>query len=61
MLTKERAKEVIQKQSRFPYWGNYSKFMTSDEIEHVEQLFRTDPNGSVSFASIVQRIARQEV
>lgn len=57
-MTPERAKEVISKQSKFPYWGNYRKFMTPDEIAFVDREFETAPSGNVSFASIVNRIAR---
>lgn len=57
-LTPERAAEVRQKQSEFPYWGNYRKFMTAEEIAYVEELFRTDPSGNVTFASIVCRIMK---
>lgn len=57
MLTPDRAKEVHHKQNQFPYWGNYSKFMTEDEIAHVNWLWENAESGNVSFASIVMSIA----
>ena len=57
MLTLERAKEVHKAQSQFPSWGNYTKFMTHAEIEHVEWLFQNAKSGNVSVASIVMSIA----
>lgn len=59
MLTPERAREVRDKQKQWPYWGNYRKFMTPEEDAYVMELFRTDPSGNVTVASIVNRIAEQ--
>lgn len=58
-MSPDRAREVIQKQSEFPYWGNYHRFMPPDEIIECRELFRTAPSGTVSVASIIQGIARQ--
>lgn len=52
-MTPERAREVHQKQSEFPHWGNYRKFMTEDEIAYVQWRFDNAVSGNVSFASIV--------
>lgn len=57
MLTQDRAKEVRHQQNQFPYWGNYSKFMTEDEIAHVQYIWEHAKSGNVTFASIVDRIA----
>jgi hypothetical protein len=40
MLTPKRATEVHNAQKQFPYFGNYRRFMTPEEITHVEQLWR---------------------
>lgn len=57
MLTQDRAKEVVRLQNQWPYWGNFSKFMTEDEITHVKYIFEHAKSGNVTFASIVYRIA----
>lgn len=57
-MTRERAIRVSMLQSQFPYWGNYRKFMTEEEIAFVENEVRIAPSGNVSFASVVSRIAR---
>ena len=56
-MTPERARDVIQAQSQFPYWGNYSRFMTTDEHDECLEVFRTAPSGNISVAAIVHRIA----
>lgn len=60
MLTPDRAKEVINKQKEFPYWGAYSKFMSQLELDHVDYVFKNAASGSVSFASIVHSIAKEK-
>lgn len=60
-MTPERARQVVREQSQFPYWGNYQKFMTIEEIAHVAKRFQSDPSGNVSFASIVHGIARADM
>jgi len=57
-MTPERARDLIRAQSQFPYWGNYSRFMTADERDQVMEAFRTAPSGNISVAAIVHRIAR---
>lgn len=52
-MTPERAREVHKKQSEFPFWGNYKKFMTDDEIDFVQSKFMNAVSGNVTFASIV--------
>lgn len=59
-MTPDRAREVIRAQSQFPYWGNYEKFMTADEVAHCRQLFENDRSGSITLAAVVQRIARRD-
>lgn len=61
MLTPQRAREIIRAQSEFPYWGNYSKFMTTEESAFVSELFKRSENGNVSIASIVQDRARADM
>lgn len=56
-LTRERARQVWHEQSQWPYWGNFSRFMTEAEIAHVQYLFENAKSGGVSFGSIVGRIA----
>ena len=56
MLTRERAAEIHIAQMQFPYWGNYSKFMTDDEEAHVRGIFQQAESGDVTFASIVLSI-----
>ncbi len=58
MMTPERARDVIRSQSQFPYWGNYSRFMTTDELDQVMEVFRAAPSGNISVAAIVHRVAR---
>lgn len=60
MLTRDRALEIHEKQTHFPYWGNYSKFMTADEIAYCEKEWKADPEGSITFATVVRRIAGLE-
>jgi hypothetical protein len=60
-LTPARAREIIRAQSRFPYWGNYQRFLTPDELAEVQGLFEQSDNGSITFAGIVQRRARADV
>lgn len=60
-MTKERAQEIIRAQSEFPYWGNYRRFMTPAEHDFVQEIFRNDPDGRVSIASIVHSISRPSV
>lgn len=55
-MTPERAAKVHKAQGKFPYWGNYRKFMDADEIAFVEDLFQRAVSGNVSFASIVNSI-----
>jgi hypothetical protein len=57
MLTKRRAKEIVHQQNQFPYWGNYGKFMTEPEKEHVSYIWTHAQSGNVSIASAVQSIA----
>jgi hypothetical protein len=59
-LTPQRAREIIWAQSQFPYWGNYSKFMTEEESAFVSDLFKRSENGNVSIASIVELRARAD-
>lgn len=59
-MTPDRAREVIRAQSQFPYWGNYQRFMSDDEIAHCRQLFEADRSGSITFGAVVQRIARRD-
>jgi hypothetical protein len=58
-MTPDRAREVIHAQSKFPYWGNYQKFMTPEEVAHVQELFANDRSGNITFGAIVHRIARR--
>lgn len=58
-MTPERAAEVYKQQGEFPYWGNYRKFMTLDEIGYVEDIFKRAISGNVSFASIVVAIMNE--
>lgn len=59
-MTPERARHVIREQSQFPYWGNYERFMSAGEVAHVRERFQNHPSGNISFAGIVQRIARSD-
>lgn len=59
MLTRIRAKEVVEKASEWPYWGAYSKFMTDDEKAHVQYIFMHCVHGWITFAGIVRRIAEE--
>lgn len=59
-MTPDRARAVIHAQSEFPYWGNYERFMTPEEVAHVRERFQSHPNGNITFAGIVQRIARSD-
>ncbi|MGZ6008550.1 MAG: hypothetical protein ACXWLO_04600 [Rhizomicrobium sp.] len=59
-MTPDRAREVIRAQSQFPYWGNYQKFMTPEEIAFVRGQFEHSESGNVSFAGIIQRRARAD-
>jgi hypothetical protein len=61
MLTPQRAREIVRAQSEFPYWGNYSKFMTADEIAYVADLFKRAENGNISIARVVQERARSDM
>ena len=56
-MTPERATEIIKNQNQWPYWGNFSRFMTPEEIGYVRDLWNDNPNGNSSFASTVYRIA----
>jgi len=60
MMTRERAKELIREQNQFPYWGNFSRFMTPSEKEEINALWdeASKANGELSFASIIYRIGR---
>lgn len=58
MLTPERAREIIKKQSQFPYWGEYTRFMTPSESAFTQDLFRKSNDGNISIARIVERISR---
>jgi hypothetical protein len=60
-LTPGRAREIIRAQSQFPYWGNYSKFMTPEESAFVADAFKQSESGNVSIAGIVQRRARADM
>jgi len=59
-MTPTRAKEVIDAQNQFPFWGNFSRFMTPEEIGYVRDRWNANPNGNSSFASTVCRIAAEE-
>lgn len=59
-MTPDRAREVIRAQSQYPYWGNYEKFMTVNEVADVRKRFANHPNGNITFAGIVQRISRSD-
>lgn len=52
-MTPERAREIRVSASRWPYWGNYSRFMTADEIEEVRRVWDTLP-GNTSFADALE-------
>lgn len=56
-MTPERATEIIDAQNQWPYWGNFSRFMTTEEIGFVRDRWDENPNGNSSFASTVYRIA----
>lgn len=56
LMTRERAKEIITSQSQWPYWGNFQRFMTADEINDIRRYWETLP-GNSSFASAIYRIA----
>lgn len=58
-MTKERAKELIRLQSDFPYWGNFSRFMTSEEIHETNQEWDKLP-GNTSFASVIYMAANAD-
>lgn len=60
-MTPERAREVIRRQSAFPYWGNYQKFMSEDEIAFVRDLFENDRSGNITFGAVVHRISRRDM
>ena len=55
-MTPDRAKEIQQSQSEWPYWGNFTKFMTPDEIHEV-RAFRDTLSGNTCFADALNRIA----
>ena len=55
-MTPERALEVIKAQNQWPYWGNFSRFMTPEEIAYVSTRWDANPNGNSSFGSTVYRI-----
>lgn len=57
-MTPERAAEVHRQQSQFPYWGNYQKFMTEDEIAYCQHIFMNAESDHVSFASVVNCIRK---
>ena len=59
-MDQTRAQTVIQLASQFPNWGNFQKFMTPAEIEQTRAtwLAASEKDGSLSFASIVYRIAQ---
>lgn len=59
-MKKERAQELRNLASQWPYWGNLSRFMTTDELAEVERLWTEAScvNGNLSRASIVGRLAR---
>jgi hypothetical protein len=61
MLTPQRARQIIRAQSDFPYWGNYSKFMTAEENAYALDRFKLAKNGNVSIASIVHECARADM
>lgn len=56
----ERAKELQHAASQWPYWGNLGRFMSTDEAAEIDRLWKqaSETNGSLSRASIVNRIAR---
>jgi hypothetical protein len=60
-MTPERAQEIIRAQRQWPYWGNYSRFMTAAELHSIrfEWLENGGPNSSL--ASTVHKIARGEI
>jgi hypothetical protein len=60
-MTPDRARAVIRAQSEFPYWGNYERFMTPDELAHCRERFNNHPSGNITFAGIVHRIARADL
>lgn len=58
MLTQERAKEIHVKQAVYPYWGNYERFMTDAEKEHVTGLYIRARSGFISKASVIVHIMK---
>lgn len=56
-LTRARASELIELQSRFPYWGAFDRFMTADERLSVQAVWQKCP-GNWSFASVIYACAR---
>ena len=60
ILSRERAAEVIHAQNQWPFWGNFSRFMTDAEIAYVRTRWDANPNGNSSFASTVYRIASEQ-
>ena len=56
-MSPKRAAEVISAQNQWPYWGNFSRFMSPEEIGFVRDRWNENSNGGSSFASTVYRIA----
>lgn len=59
-MTPARAQAVITAQSQWPFWGNFSKFMTAGELATVDRLWMAAP-GNWSRASVVYALARGEL
>lgn len=58
MLSRNRAKEVGKLANQWPNWGNYCKYLTDEETDHVGYIYMHAKSGNVSTASIVESIAR---
>ena len=61
-MTPERAQEIIEKQSHFPNWGNFQKFMSDEEKIDIQNKFlnASESKGYLSFSSIIYRIAQNK-
>lgn len=51
-MTRERAQELIRLQAQWPYWGNFRRFMTPEEIAEIEAEWLAGP-GVRSFAGVI--------
>jgi hypothetical protein len=56
-MTPERAKEIRQSTQRFPYWGNFRRFMTPDEISLVMDRWES-MDGNSCFADALRTFER---